>query len=291
MLKKGFYTAIGTPLDESGRIIVPSLKKQILRQIEAGASGLLLFGTMGMGGCIKDSEYEIGIKAAIDAVNKKCVLLVTATENSFARVADKMAILNRYDVDGVVFTPPYYFKTSEANLLNYFEKTAAMTTKDYYLYDHEPITKHKITFGMMTKLMKTIPNLKGIKSGDLLLIKQLSEKTGDDFTVIFSGSDLFDVANNSGIKRYLDGIFACMPASIAKLQACFDKDDVAGANAQLRKMMGVRDIMLGLGIWPTFSYAMNLLGCEGNFGPDYELGIGDDARKAVKEGLQKLGEL
>ena len=93
MLKKGFYTALGTPLDESGRILVPSLKKQIARQIEAGASGLLLFGTMGMGGCIKDSEYEIGIKAAIEAVGKKCTLLVTATENSLARVADKMAIL------------------------------------------------------------------------------------------------------------------------------------------------------------------------------------------------------
>ena len=49
--------------------------------------------------------------------------------------------------------------------------------------------------------------------------------------------------------------------------------------------------MLGLGIWPTFSYAMNLLGYEGNFAPDYEPGIGDEARKTVEESLSKLGEL
>ena len=47
-LRNGFYTALGTPLDDSGRIIVKSLRKEIDQQIEAGASGLLLMGSMGM---------------------------------------------------------------------------------------------------------------------------------------------------------------------------------------------------------------------------------------------------
>ena len=246
---------------------------------------------MGMGGCVINSEYENGIKAAISAVNGKCTLLVGASDNSLQRVADKMAIVNKYpEIDGVVLTAPYYLKTGEAGLVNFFVKTAAMTKKDYYLYDHEPITKHKLTSGIMGKLMN-VPNIKGIKSGDLVLIKQLSETAREDFTPIFSGSDLFDVANNSGIKRYLDGIFACMPASTDKLQKCFDNDDTVGANKQLRKMMGVRDEMIAVGIWPAFSYAMNLLGYEGNFSPDYELDISVDAKKIVEAGMRKLGEM
>lgn len=291
MLKKGFFTAIGTPLDDEGCIVISSLKKQIERQIEAGATGVFLYGTMGMGGCIRNSEYEDGIKAAIKAVDKRCVLLVGASDNSLQRVADKMKIVNKYDaIDGVVMTAPYYFKTGEASLVNFFMKTAAMTKKDYYLYDHEPITKHKLTSGIMAKLMKA-PNIKGIKSGDLVLIKQLTETAGEDFTPIFSGSDLFDVAHNSGITRYLDGIFACMPASTGLLQKYFDSNDAVGANKQLRKMMGVRDEMIAVGIWPAFSYAMNLLGYEGNFSPDYEMDIGDDAKKIVAAGLKKLGEI
>ena len=41
-LEKGFYTALGTPLTESGDLVAESLKKHIEQQIEAGASGLLL---------------------------------------------------------------------------------------------------------------------------------------------------------------------------------------------------------------------------------------------------------
>ena len=292
MLKKGFFTALGTPLDEKGQILIASLKKQIDRQIEVGASGVFLYGTMGMGGCIRECEYEAGIKAAIEAVKGRCTLLVSAQDNSLARVADRMAVINKYDaIDGVVLTAPYYFKTGESSLVNFFLKTAAMTKKDYYLYDHEPITKHKLNYEMMCKLIAGAPNIKGIKSGDLLLIKKLCETADGGFTPIFSGSDLFDVAENSGIRHYLDGIFACMPASVARMQKCFDKGDAAAANAELRKMMGVRDVMIAHGIWPTFTYAMNLLGFEGDFAPDYEPKVSEAGKKATEEGLRLLGEL
>lgn len=291
MLNKGFYTALGTPLDQSGHIITESLQKQIEDQIAAGASGLLLFGTMGIGGCIKNDEFEKGIKAAVSAVNKRCTLLVGASENSLARVADKMEIVNRYDVNGVVLTAPYYLKTSDAVLENFFAKTAGMTDKDYYLYDHQPITKHKITYPMMKNLMR-ISNVKGIKSGDLVLIKYLTDTPEkEDFTPIFSGSDLFDVAHAYGICRYLDGIFACMPKSIANVQKHFNSGDIKGGKCILDNMMNIRDIMIGLGIWPAFSCAMNLLGYEGSFIPDYEADIDDNAKKIVENGLCQLGEL
>lgn len=291
MLNKGFYTALGTPLDSKGCIIKESLTKQIKDQIAAGASGLLLFGTMGIGGCIKNTEFEEGIKIAVAAVNKKCKLLVGSAENSLARVADKMAIVNKYDIDGVVLTAPYYIQTDEATLINFFEKSAAMTTKDFYLYDHLPITKHKITYPMMKKLMGT-SNIKGIKSGDLVLIKALTENPErEDFTPIFSGSDLFDVAYPFGVQRYLDGIFACMPKSISNVQKCFNNGDMTGAKAALSHMMEVRDVMIGLGIWPAFSCAMNLLGYEGSFVPDYIKDIDDNAKKIVEDGLRELGEL
>ena len=291
MLKDGFYTAVGTPLDDSGNILVESLGRQIEDQIAVGASGILIFGTMGMGGCIKTDQYEAGIEAAVAAVGKRCALLVGASDNSVGRMADKLAVTARHDIDGVVVTAPYYFKTGDASLLNFFETTAGLSEKDYYLYDHEPITKHKITFDMVKKLME-IPNVKGIKSGDLVLIKHLSNYAKDkDFAPVFSGSDLFDVAHAFGITRYLDGIFACMPKSIGEAQRCFNQGDATGARSVLRNMMQTRDIMLGIGIWPSFTHAMNLLGYEGNFAPDYELDISDADKKATADVLKRLGEL
>jgi len=290
MFKEGFLTAMGTPLDPSGAVMMESLQKQAEDQINAGAVGLLLFGTMGMGGCVKNSEYRKTLKAVADVVGGRCALLAGASENSLARVAEKLAVCSEEDVDGVVLTPPYYFKTGEANLIRFFEKAASMTPKDFYLYDHEPITKHKITLNMLQKLMG-VPNLKGIKSGDFVLIKHLTNHPErEDFTPIFSGSDLFDAAYGYGVKRYLDGIFACMPKSISKVQKCFDRGDFEGAKTTLHEMMQVRDEMIRFGIWPTFSYGMNLLGYPGNFAPDYELGITAEGKKATEAGLARLGE-
>ena len=47
-LKDGFYTALGTPLDKDGNLVKESLTKHIKQQMEAGASGLLLMGSMGI---------------------------------------------------------------------------------------------------------------------------------------------------------------------------------------------------------------------------------------------------
>ncbi|MBT3273906.1 MAG: dihydrodipicolinate synthase family protein [Spirochaetales bacterium] len=291
MLKAGFYTAVGTPLNNRGEIVLDSLMKEIEDQISAGASGLLLYGTMGMGGCVKTSEYERGVNAAIEAVGKKCVLLIGASENSLARVEDKLEILEDKEIDGVVMTAPYYFKVDDPTLLNFFRKTAEKTSKDYYLYDI-PFTKHKLTLPMVLELYRE-GLVKGIKSGDLVLIKQVSAalKGNDDFTPIFSGSDLFDVAEAYGVNRYLDGIFACVPRTIREVQESFNRNDPDQAKDALRRMMDFRDALLGIGIWPSFSYVMNLLGYEGNFAPDYERSLSDTEKSQIKTLVSDLGEI
>ena len=291
MLKNGFYTAIGTPLDPEGNIIVQSLAKQIDDQIEAGVSGILLFGTMGMSGCIKASQFKAGVEAAAAAVKKRCPLLVGASDNSIARVKEKLDILNESDCDGVVMTAMYYLPAGKDALVSFFRKTAKLCNKDYYLYDHLPITKHKITFNIVEQLIQE-PNIKGIKSGDLVLIKQLSDSfAGRDFSTIFSNSDLFDVAHTYGIKRNLDGIFACMPKSTSKAYGFFETGDIKNAKLVLKQMMDVRDKMLSVCIWPAFTCAMNLLGYEGSFSPDYETEFTQQQKHDVEEWMKSLGEI
>ncbi len=108
-MNKGFFTALGTPLDAFGRIDEASLRREIEMQIEAGVSGLLLMGTMGMLGCIPDGAYEPCVRIACSQVAGRVPLLVGATDNSLMRVKDKLNILKRYPVCPTLM-PPYYFK-------------------------------------------------------------------------------------------------------------------------------------------------------------------------------------
>lgn len=291
MLEKGFYCALGTPLDQNGNIIKHSLESHIESQIAAGASGLLLMGTMGMLGCIKSDQYQIAVETAVKAVGNRVPLMVGATDNSIARVKDRLAVLNKYDVS-VVLTAPYYFGMSQQTAMNYFEAASSMTDHDIYLYDHPFTARYKLAFADVIKLAG-IENIKGIKTGDAILIKTLhdTKELKDDFTPIFSNSDLFAVGHAYGIHHILDGIFACFPKTIQTAQDAFNRSDFETGKATLNSMMKARDDMFVVGIWPAFSYAMNLLGFEGRFSPDYEPELNEEQKQLVKSIMITSGEI
>ena len=46
-MNNGFFTALGTPLDEFGNLEEKSFIKHVEDQVEAGASGILIMGSMG----------------------------------------------------------------------------------------------------------------------------------------------------------------------------------------------------------------------------------------------------
>jgi 4-hydroxy-tetrahydrodipicolinate synthase len=291
MLKEGFYCALGTPLDEEGNVVPESLAAHIESQIEAGASGLLLMGTMGMLGCIRDSQYERVVKTAVAAVKGRVPLMAGAADNSIARIRDRITLLNNYDT-AVVLTAPYYFSLNRQTALNCLKAAASAARGDLYLYDHPYTARYKLLYGDVLELAK-LPNIKGIKTGDPLLLKALldSPELKKDFTPIFSNSDLFVMGWTYGCRHILDGIFACFPRTIQAAGAALAAGDTNRAKILLNRMMDGRDRMIAQGIWPAFSRAMNLLGFPGNFAPDYEPALDAAGEALVEEILTDTGEV
>ncbi len=295
MLKEGFYCALGTPLDESGELLPDSLKQHIGDQIKHGASGLLLMGTMGMLGCIRDDQYEPIVAQAVNAVEGRVPLLVGAADNSIARMKARLKALEKYPV-AAVLTAPYYFDMDRGGMLRYFKAAAEGDGIDLYLYDHPFTARRKIELEDVLELA-ALPRYKGIKTGDAVLIRKLheSKELKEDFTPIFSNSDLFSMGRAFGIRRTLDGIYACFPKTAGEMQRAWDREDLPGGNAAVNRIMKARDGMIALGIWPAFTAAMNLLGYKGNFGPDYEpvFDPKKDAGRleAVRRLMEEAGEI
>jgi dihydrodipicolinate synthase/N-acetylneuraminate lyase len=154
------------------------------------------------------------------------------------------------------------------------------------------VTKLKITLDICLAAMKE-PNVKGIKTGDMVLARELANHpdTRGDFTVFFSGLDVLDVAYPYGIRKGLDGMFACTPKNIAAMYRCLDAGDAAGGGRHLDRILAMRQVFIDHGILPSFTAAMNLLGYAGTFHPDYQTAVGDAAREKVEAKLREIGEL
>ncbi len=288
-LREGFYTALGTPLDEEGYIIENSLRKHIRSQKEAGAAGLLLMGSMGIESAIRDSQYGKIARIAADTVKGHIPLFVGAMDNSVARVLDRADALGKIQIDGIVVTTPFYSVSPEDELLNFFDGIADRSYYPVYLYDLPGVTKQKITFDMVQKLAKH-PNIRGIKTADTALVRSIMGSL-PGFQAFYSNLDCFDVGVSYGISKVLDGMFCCTPKNAFQMKQAFWGGNVKDGTKHLNRILDFRDFLLRCRLLPSFTAAMNLLGIKGNFHPDYSRIKGEEKSELVKNKMLEIGEL
>ncbi len=291
-LKDGFYTALGTPIDENGKIIEESLRIEIEQQIANEASGLLLLGSMGMEPCVVVDECIRAAKIASDAVAGRIPLFVGVMDNSIAGVKARIDGMKGLNITGIVLTTPFYFTSPKPTLINYFTKIADYSPFPLFLYDLPVSVKEKITYPMVVELAKN-PKIMGIKTADINMIMQigLRGEVKKEFTALYSGLDTVDVGYAHSITHFLDGMFATTPKNAKAMKDCFAKGDYKKGNEYLQKILYLRDTMAKFDIFPSFTVTMQLLGMKGFFGPDYDLPVSEEAKAVLKQAMIDIGEL
>lgn len=293
-MEKGFYTALGTPLDENGNFIPGSMAQQIEQQIEAGVSGLLVLGSMGQMTYIKQSEYAKVAAESVKAAKGRVPVLVGVTDLSIHRVLERVEALSGINgIDGIVSTVPYYSTVTQNEIYDFYNEIANRSGCATYLYDLAVVTKTATAPETVMKLWKN-PLIKGIKSGNLVTQRKLllAEDRPADFTMMYSNIDTFDIAYKYGIDKNLDGMFSCTPKTARRMyDALAAGDQIAGAKA-LNEILDLRDLFITTGcLMKAYTHAMNLLGCDGSFAYDFEKDISDENKAKVTAAMQAMGEI
>lgn len=293
-MNKGFYTALGTPLDTNGNFCADSMALQIEQQIQSGASGLLVMGSMGQMTYLKNSEYAKVAACSAEAAKGRVPVLVGVTDVSIHRVMDRVEALKGIDgIDGIVSTVPYYSTLTQDNIYTFYNEIANRSGRYTYLYDLAVVTKTATLPATVKRLWKN-PNIKGIKSGNLVthrILMRDAEKPAD-FTQMYSNIDDFDIAYKYGIDKNLDGMFSCTPKTAKKMYEALAAGDMATAGKALDDILALRDLFITTGdLMMAYTHSMNLLGCRGKFGFDYLTDISDDQKERVTAAMKELGEI
>lgn len=292
-MKAGFIPALGTPLDKDGNLVLESYKKQIEDQINAGAVGILCMGSMGQQPYIRQKVCLDVAKAAVEAAAGRVPVYVGAMDCSINRAKERIAAMEKLDISGFVFTTPYYYACTREQAMNYFKAVSAATTKPVLLYDLAVVTQTKITYDMVLEMLRDVPNFIGIKSMDTVMFRKLilNPDVPKDFVMVYSGLDMFDVAYKWGIDNCLDGMMSCTPANSKKLFSAMAAGDYATAAAALDNITALRDFFVARDLWAAYSKAMNLLGYDGNYAPDYVSPIHEEYIGQIYDELVRIGEL
>ena len=122
-LFKGTAVAMVTPF-KCGNVDYLALERLIEKDLAEGAKAIVLLGTTGEGATVKDNEREKMIRFAKKVMGKRCKLIVGTGHNDFEKAYSNTMMAKKLGADGVLVVTPYYNKTTQKGLVEYYTKLA-----------------------------------------------------------------------------------------------------------------------------------------------------------------------
>jgi len=194
---KGAFTALVTPMHESGEVDYDGFKRLIQFQITEGIDGIVPLGTTGENPTLAEDEEDRLIEIAVKESAGKIKVIVGAGSNDTKHMVKYVERAKKLGADAALVVTPYYNRPNDDGLVRHFEE-AAKPGIPVIVYNIASRTGRNIPTPLMTQIAK-IPNIAGVKesSGDINqigdVIKEIAiprKKSADKFWVL-SGDDSF----------------------------------------------------------------------------------------------------
>jgi 4-hydroxy-tetrahydrodipicolinate synthase len=164
---RGAYTALITPMTDSGEIDYEGFRRLIQFQITEGIDGIVPLGTTGENPTLDEDEEDKLIEIAVKESAGKIKVIVGAGSNDTKHMVKYVERAKRFGADAALVVTPYYNKPNDNGLLRHFE-AAAKPGIPIIVYNIASRTGKNIPTPLMKEIAK-IPGIAGVKesSGDI----------------------------------------------------------------------------------------------------------------------------
>ena len=227
----GLCTALVTPFRGDG-VNYEMLEALIERQIRAGADAIVLAGTTGESPTLTDEEkleiFRIGVRTAAGRTK----IIAGTGSNSTAKAVAMSARAAELGADAILAVTPYYNKSTQPGLLQYYTAVAQAANLPVIAYNVPSRTGVDIRIDTCRQLAK-IPGVAGVKeaAGDISKVAHLIDilpvwSGNDDQTVpvmALGGAGVISVASNVVPEAMKELTDACLNGEYPKAAAIQQK--------------------------------------------------------------------
>lgn len=266
---RGVVPPLAIPLKD-GELDVPSLEVHIERMVGAGIHGLFVLGSSGEVVFSTDARREQIIAEATRIVNGRIPLLVGVIDTETERVIEHIKQAEKYNVDAVVATAPFYALQGETEIRNHFRILRENTELPIWAYDIPVCVHTKLGNNLLLDLAQE-GALQGVKdsSGDDVSFRWLAlrnRELGSPLTLLTGHEVVVDGAYLSGADGSVPGLGNVDPHGYVRQWNAYQAGDwnaVREEQDRLAQLMriclvdGVQGFGAGIG---SFKTALNLLG-------------------------------
>jgi 4-hydroxy-tetrahydrodipicolinate synthase len=185
----GYAPALTTPFDRNGNVDSAALEAFCDRQIQEGATALVVCGTTGEAPTLSRAEHYAIICIAVGVAQGRVPVIAGAGSNSTSQAIELSRDAEVAGADAVLSVVPYYNKPMQSGIYAHFHAIAGATGLPIILYDVPSRTVCGLADDTLARLAEC-PNFVGLKdaTGDVTRPLRLRARLGPDFRLL-SGDD------------------------------------------------------------------------------------------------------
>ena len=164
---QGAFTALLTPMKDSGEVDYDGFRRLIEFQIAEGIDGIVPMGTTGEAPTLDEDEEDRLIEIAVEAAKGKVPVVVGTGSNDTKHMIIYTERAKRMGADAALVVTPYYNKPNDDGLFRHYEAAAAVGIP-IIVYNIASRTGRNIQTPLLEKISR-IPGIIGVKeaSGDI----------------------------------------------------------------------------------------------------------------------------
>jgi len=228
----GAFTALITPMTESGAVDYDGFRRLIEFQLTEGIDGIVPLGTTGESPTIDEDEEEKLIEIAMKTAGGKIPVIVGSGSNDTKHMVEYVRRAKRHGADAALVVTPYYNRPNDDGLLRHFEAAAGVGVP-IIIYNIASRTGRNIPTPLMKEIAK-IPGIAGVKEssgdinqmGDVIREIAIPRKNSSDRFWVLSGDDALILPLTSmGGDGVISVVSNLLPAKVKALtKAALDGD-------------------------------------------------------------------
>lgn len=263
---KGVMPAMTTPLTTDDQIDLNLFTQQVNRQLTAGASGIIIGGSLGEASVLTVPEKEKLVQAALSTVDGRIPVILNIAEGNTSAAIEQIRLAEKWGVNGFMLLPPMRYRSDDVETVHYFSSLAKATGLQVMIYNNPVDYKINVTLDMFEELA-ACSNIGAIKEStrDVTNVTRLINRFGDRFSILCGVDTLALEELVTGAKGWVAGLVCAFPEETMAVYALVKAGRIHEALTIYRWFMP----LLELDIHPKLVQYIKLAGQISGYGTEW----------------------
>ena len=219
---EGVMPAVTTKFTNNDELDFEMFNKNIVTQLDAGVSGIVLGGTLGEASTLTRNEKSTLIKNTVEIVENKIPVLMNIAEQSTSEAIVSVQNAEKDGASGLMILPPMRYKASDEETVAYFKSVAKSTSLPIRIYNNPIDYKIEVTLDMFDELLQC-DNIQAVKEStrDISNVTRIINCFGDRLKIMTGVDTIALESLLMGAHGWVAGLVDAFPketVAIYKLQ-------------------------------------------------------------------------